>query len=49
MLETIAIILFIMWALGMVGGVALGGLIHLLLVAALIVIVIRLVQGRKIA
>jgi uncharacterized protein DUF5670 len=49
MLETIAVVLFILWALGMVGGVALGGLIHLLLVAALVVIVIRLVQGRRIA
>jgi len=49
MLETIAIILFIMWALGMVGGITAGGLIHVLLVAALVVIVIRLIQGRKIA
>jgi hypothetical protein len=49
MLETIAIILLIMWGLGMVGGVTMGGLIHLLLVVALVVVVIRLIQGRKIA
>ena len=47
MLETIVIILVIMWALGMVGGYAFGGLIHLLLVIALVVVVIRVIQGRK--
>ena len=47
MLETIVIILVIMWALGMVGGYAFGGLIHLLLVIALVVIVIRVIQGRR--
>ena len=48
MLETIAVILVIMWALGMVGGYALGGLLHILLVVALIVVVLRVIQGRKI-
>jgi hypothetical protein len=48
MLETIAIILVIMWALGMVGGYAMGGLIHILLVIALIVIVLRVIQGRRV-
>ena len=47
MLETIVIILVIMWALGMVGGYAFGGLIHLLLVIALVVVVIRVIQGRR--
>ncbi len=47
MLETIVIILLIMWALGMVGGYAFGGLLHILLVIALIVVVIRVIQGRK--
>jgi hypothetical protein len=48
MLETIVIILVIMWALGMVGGYAFGGLIHLLLVIALVVVIIRVIQGRKV-
>ncbi len=47
MLETIVIILVIMWALGMVGGYAFGGLIHLLLVIALIVVILRVIQGRR--
>ncbi|MEO5798482.1 MAG: lmo0937 family membrane protein [Gemmatimonadota bacterium] len=47
MLETIIVILLIMWALGMIGGYAFGGLLHILLVIALIVIVIRVIQGRK--
>jgi hypothetical protein len=48
MLETIAVILVIMWALGMVGGYAFGGLLHILLVVALIVVVIRVIQGRRV-
>jgi hypothetical protein len=47
MLETIVIILVIMWALGMVGGYAFGGLIHLLLVIALVVVILRVIQGRR--
>lgn len=47
MLETIVIILLIMWALGMIGGYAFGGLLHILLVIALIVVVLRVIQGRK--
>jgi hypothetical protein len=47
MLETIVIILVIMWALGMVGGYAFGGLIHLLLVIALVVVIVRVIQGRR--
>jgi hypothetical protein len=48
MLETIVIILVIMWALGMVGGYAFGGLIHLLLVIALVVVILRVIQGRRV-
>jgi hypothetical protein len=48
MLWTIAVILFVLWALGMVTAYTAGGLIHLLLVIALVVIVIRLIQGRRI-
>ncbi|HEU4996916.1 MAG TPA: lmo0937 family membrane protein [Gemmatimonadaceae bacterium] len=47
MLVTLAIILLILWALGFVAFHVGGGLIHLLLVVALIVIVVRLVQGRR--
>lgn len=48
MLETIAAVLIILWLLGLVGGYALGGFIHVLLVIALIVIVIRVIQGRRV-
>ncbi|HXM05455.1 MAG TPA: lmo0937 family membrane protein [Chthoniobacterales bacterium] len=46
MLWTIAIILIVLWALGLFTHVAAGGLIHLLLVIAIIVIVINFVRGR---
>jgi Family of unknown function (DUF5670) len=42
-------ILLIMWALGMISSYTFGGAIHLLLVFALIILVIRLVQGRSVA
>jgi hypothetical protein len=48
MLWTIAVILFVLWALGLVTGTTLGGLVHALLVIAVIVIVIQLIQGRKV-
>ena len=48
MLMTIAIILLVLWALGLVSSYTLGGLIHVLLVVAIIIIVVRLVQGRRI-
>ena len=47
MLWTICIILLVLWALGLASHVA-GGLIHILLVVALIVMVIRLFQGRRV-
>lgn len=47
MLWTIVVILFVLWLLGFTMNVA-GGLIHVLLVIALVVIVIQLLQGRKI-
>jgi Family of unknown function (DUF5670) len=46
MLQTIAIILIILWLLGLVSSYTLGGFIHVLLVIAVVVIVIRLIQGR---
>lgn len=48
MLETIAIILLILWALGLVSSYSMGGLIHILLVAAIVVILVRIIQGRRI-
>lgn len=47
MLETIVIILVILWALGMVGGYTMGGLIHILLVIAIIVVILRVIKGRR--
>jgi hypothetical protein len=44
---TIAVILLIMWLLGMVSSYTLGGFVHLLLVLAIIVILIRVIQGRS--
>ena len=46
MLETIAVILIILWLLGLVSSYTMGGFIHILLVIAIVVIVIRLIQGR---
>jgi len=47
MLETIFVILVVLWLLGLVSSYTLGGYIHLLLVFALVVILIRVLQGRK--
>jgi hypothetical protein len=49
MLWTLAVILLVLWLLGTVTSYTMGGLIHLLLVVALVVVVIRLFQGRRIA
>jgi hypothetical protein len=48
MLYTIAIILVILWALGMVTSVSAGGLIHILLVIAIVVVLLRVISGRKV-
>lgn len=48
MLETIAIVLLILWVLGMVSSYTIGGLIHILLVAAIVVFLIRIIQGRRV-
>jgi hypothetical protein len=47
MLETLAIILIILWALGLVSSYTMGGLIHILLVIAIVVILVRVFQGRR--
>ena len=46
MLETIAILLIILWALGLITAYTIGGFIHILLVIAVVVILIRLIRGR---
>jgi hypothetical protein len=48
MLESLAIILIILWILGLVSSYTLGGFIHILLVIAIIVIVLRVIQGRSV-
>lgn len=48
MLETIIVLLLILWVLGLVSSYTMGGLIHLLLVIAVIVIAVRIIQGRRI-
>jgi Family of unknown function (DUF5670) len=48
MLETIAIILIILWLLGMVSSYTMGGFIHILLVVAIVVVLIRVIQGRRV-
>jgi hypothetical protein len=49
MLWTIAVILGVLWLLGMVSSTTMGGFVHLLLVLAVVVVVINLIQGRRIA
>jgi hypothetical protein len=52
MLWTIVVILLVLWALGFFGGYAvtlgMGGLIHILLVIAIVVVIIRVIQGRRV-
>jgi len=47
MLETIAVILIILWLLGLVTSYTVGGFIHILLVIAIVVILVRVIQGRR--
>ena len=47
MLWTICVILFVLWLLGLVSGYTMGGIIHVLLVIAIIVVVVQLIQGRR--
>jgi hypothetical protein len=47
MLWTIAVVLIILWALGLVSGYTMGNFIHILLVVAIIVVLVRVIQGRK--
>jgi low affinity Fe/Cu permease len=47
LLYTVAVILVIIWAIGFLGGYATGNLIHILLVIAIVVVLLRVIQGRK--
>jgi hypothetical protein len=47
MLWTIAVVLFVLWLLGLVSSYTMGGFIHILLVLAVIVIAVNLIQGRR--
>jgi hypothetical protein len=49
MLQTIAIVLIALWLLGLVSAYTMGGFIHILLVLAVVLILVRLVQGRRVA
>ena len=48
MLWTIFVILLVLWALGMITSYSMGGLIHVLLVAAVIIVLVRIIQGRRV-
>ena len=47
MLWTIFVVLVILWLLGLISGHTIGGFIHILLVIAIVVVLIRIIQGRK--
>jgi len=47
MLSTIAVILILLWLFGMVSSYTMGGLIHILLVIAIIMVLVRVIQGRR--
>jgi hypothetical protein len=47
MLYTIALVLLVLWALGLVTSYTVGGFIHILLVAAIILVLVRVIQGRR--
>jgi hypothetical protein len=48
MLWTVAVVLLVLWALGFATSYTMGGLIHILLVLAVVAVVIRLIQGRRV-
>ena len=49
MLWTLAVVLLILWALGLVSGYTMGGFIYILLVVAVVMVLIRLISGRRVA
>jgi len=48
MLWTVAVVLIVLWALGFATSYTMGGLIHILLILAIVAVVVRLIQGRKV-
>ncbi len=48
MLTTVAVVLLVLWVLGMVSSTTMGGLIHVLLVIAIVMVLVRLIQGRRV-
>jgi hypothetical protein len=48
MLWTIAVVLIILWLLGLVSSYTMGGFIHILLIVAVVIILVRLIQGRRV-
>ena len=48
MLSTIALVLIVLWVLGLVSAYTMGGFIHVLLVVAIVVLLIRVIQGRRV-
>lgn len=48
MLETIALILIILWIFGLVSAYTMGGFIHILLVVAVVIVLLRVIQGRRV-
>lgn len=49
MLETAAVVLLVLWVLGMVSSNTIGGLIHVLLVVAVVIVLVRIIRGKRIA
>jgi hypothetical protein len=47
MLETLAVVLLLLWAVGLVTSYTLSGFVHILLVAAIVVVLVRVIQGRR--
>jgi hypothetical protein len=47
MLWTVCVVLLVLWLLGLLSGYAMGGLIHVLLVIAIVVVLVRVIKGRK--
>ena len=49
MLWTLVVVLLLLWAVGMITSYTMGGLLHLLILAAIVVVAVRLIQGRRLA
>jgi hypothetical protein len=47
MLETLAVVLLVLWVVGLVSSYTLGGMIHILLVIAIVMVLVRVIQGKR--